>query len=221
MTANEKHREEQEEAKNARIARLLSAAFDLFSKKGIDTIAITDIAKNAEIGVASVYRYFSTKDEIAIRCAIWSWESRKEEFLQKVTGAEFDSKNGLEQFKIFCSAFKDLFAMHGDFLRFIYFFDSYIYRQEISTERLAEYEKTISVIQELISSSIKKGIEDGSIHMPDDCSEYDLYISVTHALFSTAQKLSLSGSMLDMDKRTDAIKQLDLMTRMMIRSLSV
>ena len=70
MTAVEKLAEERDELKNARMERILLSAFSLFSHNGIDAIAMTDIAKNAEIGVASLYRYYATKDEIAIRTAI-------------------------------------------------------------------------------------------------------------------------------------------------------
>ena len=73
MTAQEKLAEERDGQKNARIERILLAAFSLFSHNGFDAIAMTDIAKDAEIGVASLYRYFATKDEIAIRTAMWAW----------------------------------------------------------------------------------------------------------------------------------------------------
>ena len=65
MTAKEKFIEEKDEMKQNRKNRILESAFNLFSQKGIDTIAMTDIAKNAEIGVASLYRYYETKEEIA------------------------------------------------------------------------------------------------------------------------------------------------------------
>ena len=64
MTPKEKHQEEQNELKTSRINRILESAFNLFSEKGIDTITMNDIASTAEIGVASLYRYFATKDEI-------------------------------------------------------------------------------------------------------------------------------------------------------------
>ena len=75
MTAQEKLAEERDGQKNARIERILLSAFSLFSHNGFDAIAMTDIAKEAEIGVASLYRYFETKDEIAIKTAIWAGES--------------------------------------------------------------------------------------------------------------------------------------------------
>ena len=58
--------DEADEQKSARIERILEAAYELFSTRGIEQVAMTDIAENSKIGVASLYRYFETKDEIAM-----------------------------------------------------------------------------------------------------------------------------------------------------------
>ena len=95
MTAKEKFIEEKDEMKQNRKNRILESAFDLFSQKGIDTIAMTDIAKNAEIGVASLYRYYETKEEIAIRTVIWAWEKQQEIIKSQFSSEEFEKVNGL------------------------------------------------------------------------------------------------------------------------------
>ena len=114
MTAQEKLAEERDGQKNARIERILLAAFSLFSHNGFDTIAMTDIAKDAEIGVASLYRYFATKDEIAIRTAIWAWENqditRKKELINFRKSLTF-SVNYIRAFLIFSDIFIFLMLM--------------------------------------------------------------------------------------------------------------
>ena len=86
MTPKEKHQEEQNELKTSRINRILESSFALFSEKGIDTITMNDIASMAEIGVASLYRYFATKDEIAIRTAILPQRMKLQSALQSGPG---------------------------------------------------------------------------------------------------------------------------------------
>ncbi|MFA6937885.1 MAG: hypothetical protein WCQ67_06610, partial [Treponema sp.] len=49
--------------------------------------------------------------------------------------------------------------------------------------------------------------------------EEELFLTVTHALFSMAQKLSLSGDMLYMDKIISAEKQMELLTEILLKSL--
>ena len=219
MTAVEKLAEERDELKNARIERILQSAFSLFSHTGIDAIAMTDIAKNAEIGVASLYRYFETKDEIAIRTAIWAWENRKKMILPLLNDSGYYNKNGIDQLSEIFDLFFKLYQNEPDFFRYIYFFDAYIVCQKIDSERLIQYQMVIESVQKIISQAICKGIEDGSINSQFKSHENELYYSLMHTLFSATQKLSLAGKMLKMDKANDEIQQLKLLGKILIGGL--
>lgn len=219
MTAIEKLAEERDEFKNARIERIFLSAFSLFSHSGFDAIAMTDIAKNAEIGVASLYRYFETKDEIAIRTAIWAWDNQKKMILPILDDSGYYNKTGLDQiaeiFELFCK----LYQSEPDFFRYIYFFDAYIVCQKISYDRLIPYQQMIESVQKIISQAIQKGIKDGSISKKYMKMENELYYSLMHTFFSASQKLSLSGKMLKMDEDNDEIEQLKLLGQILIGGL--
>ena len=219
MTAVEKLAEERDELKNARIERILLSAFSLFSHKGIDAIAMTDIAKNAEIGVASLYRYFETKDEIAIRTAIWAWESQKKVIIPVLKDQSYENKTGIEQLEEIIDLFCKLFQNEPDFFRFIYFFDAYALCQQISPERLVPYQNVIMSVQKIIASAINKGINDGTISGKYKDYENQLYFSIMHTIFSTSQKLSLSGKMLKMDEANDGVQQLQMLGKLLIAGL--
>lgn len=219
MTAGEKHQEEKDEIKNNRMNRILSSAFILFSEKGIDTIAMTDIAKKAEIGVASLYRYYETKDQIAICVAIWAWQKEKLEMMKTLSGAEYEKLSGLEKLSLMCEMFVHLFENQGDFLRFIYFFDSYVVRQEINAKKLVDYEAIITEVQNVVLNAISDGVKDNSIELPKGVTKDELYFTLMHSLFSTAQKLTLSGNMLVMDSKAQSANQLRLLGRLLIKAL--
>lgn len=219
MTAGQKFKEEKEEALNARKERIFSSAFELFSKEGIDTIAINDIARNAEIGVASLYRYYTTKDQIAIQTAVWVWQKELETFLPLVSGPDYDSLNGIDQLKKIFDGFLYLYENEKKFLSFVYFFDSYAVRQSISKEDLSEYESTIKQIQVIVSKAIDKGLQDKTIVCPQGIESNQLYFTVMHALFSMVQKLSLSNSLLKMNDDVTAVKQVQLLSTLLINSL--
>lgn len=219
MTAVEKLAEERDELKNARMERILLSAFSLFSHNGFETIAMTDIAKDAEIGVASLYRYFATKDEIAIRTAIWSWEKQKQLILPILDDSGYYKKNGLDQlaeiFELFCKLYQSV----PDFFRYIYFFDAYIVCQKIEAERLIPYQEVIQTVQVIISDAIHKGIEDSSISSRFKGKEKQLYYSLMHTFFSASQKLSLSAKMLKMDETNNDVQQLQLLSSVLIGGL--
>ena len=219
MTAVEKLAEERDELKNARIERILLSAFSLFSHSGFDAIAMTDIAKDAEIGVASLYRYFETKDEIAIRTAIWAWESQKKVILPMLKESGYDKKNGCQQLDEIFTLFCKLYQSEPDFFRYIYFFDAYVVCQKIDAERLIPYQAVIQSVQEFIEKAIHKGILDSSISSKFKNCEKQLYFSLMHTLFSTSQKLSLSSKILKMDEDNDALEQLKLLGQIFIGGL--
>lgn len=219
MSPSEKYVEEKDELKAARMNRILAAAFELFSVKGIDTIAMTDIAKKAEIGVASLYRYYSTKDEIAIRTVIWAWNKQKERIIPLLYDDNYENLKGIDQIHKIQNMFINLYETQSDFLRFIYFFDSFAVRTEIEKKRLADYEKVIGSVQEIIAKAINKGLEDGSVNSKyKNCGDI-LYFTLMHTLFSMTQKLTLSGTMLNMDEIVGGKKELETLSNILITGI--
>ncbi len=70
--------------KKERNERIFAAATDLFQEKGYADTTITDIAKRADVGVGTIYNYFSSKHDILLsivanRCL----EKRPEEKIYK------------------------------------------------------------------------------------------------------------------------------------------
>ena len=219
MTALEKLAEERDEQKNARIDRILAAAFKLFSSAGIEPVAMTDIAKKAEIGVASLYRYFSTKDEIAIRTAIWAWEEQISEIYPSINNDEYTNGNGLLRLSIIFSLFKKLYMSQPEFLRFIYFFDSYAVNSGIKQERMKEYENVIGKVQMIVADAINLGLKDNSINKKYIDKTEDLYFTLMHSFFSTAQKLTLSENLLAMNEKSKGSDQLDLLSELLLNGV--
>jgi len=51
---------------NPKRERLVSAAAELFHRRGIASTSLADIAKHADIPIGNVYYYFKTKEELAL-----------------------------------------------------------------------------------------------------------------------------------------------------------
>lgn len=202
-----------------KINHILEKAFELFSKEGIDNVTMNNIADKAEIGVASLYRYFSTKEELAIQCATKMWQIEKEKANGFFTTQEYFEKSGIAQLHSILSYFEDSFDSTQDFYRFIYYFDSYIKRQNIESNNLKEYENTIQEITETAFKSIEKGFFDGTISFPNENIQA-LTLTITHSVFSLAQKLSLSGGMLTQDISNPPKNQLEILKKLILASLS-
>ena len=217
MRAAEKRKAEQEGLKASRKAAILDSTYELFSN-GIDKITMNEIADHAEIGVASLYRYFSTKDDLAIECATNAWEKLIKKFADKYTSQEFNNLNGFEQLKSLMQIFPQLFQSDNQFFRFIYYFDAYVNKQNVAPSRLTAYEAVIIKPYKIFMAALKKGREDKSINT-FDTSDENIYFSISHGLFSLAQKLSLSGEMLYMNLNTPALEQINLLIKIILNAL--
>ena len=224
--AAERRRIEQENLKAARIQHIVECTFGLFAEKGIESITMNEIASQAEIGVASLYRYFTTKEELAIDVATYAWKTEEEIFRKIFTSDEYDKMNGFNQIKALLEIFPEALITQSSFFRFIYYFDSFVKKERVTAEKLADYESAISNIKQVVTSAIEKGIEDGSINYKKSGNSIvsragvdEVYFTLLHALFSLAQKLSLSGEMLYMDREVRPENQINLLINIMLEAL--
>lgn len=246
MNLKAKRQKEYEEIKQTRIDLILHCAFELFSLRGIDTVTMTDIAEKAEIGVASLYRYFQTKEELAIQCAENIWKEIENKMTSQFKIEYYEKKSGIKQLEDILNLFSLLYESHKDFFRFIYFFDSFIYRNSVSSNQLNGYEKTIGNTQNLVLDAINKGFQDGTISMNFNSRDnlknnkdkkiattnvglensslikenaQKLYFTLTQSLFSLAQKKALSEHMLSMDNNISGSDELKILTTLLINSI--
>lgn len=55
-----------ERKKMAARSHILSAAINLFSRRGLDVVTIDEIAAAADVGKGTIYNYFATKEDIVV-----------------------------------------------------------------------------------------------------------------------------------------------------------
>lgn len=214
MQPVDKRKREFEEAKKKKMEYIVEKALEIFCDKGIDNTKVTDIAKAADVGVASVYRYFKTKADIAIQVGIKFWNDIREEFNSTCNELEFQNKNGLEEFKQLGEFFLKLYNEYPDLLKFLHDLDAFLVKEKVEVDRLSEYEKGILDIGNMVISYIKKGQKDGSIKASIGAEE--LYVTTTHTLMSLVQKLALRGSILESDVKISGEQQIKMVFDMII-----
>ena len=205
--------------KTVRIERILDVAFELFATRGIEPVTMNDIAQKAKIGVASLYRYFETKEILVVRTATHVWSTRMEDVLPSLVKPKYTNSSGYSQLEVIFGLFVKLYEKQTAFLRFIYLFDAYAVREKIPKDKMSNYESRILLVKQIISVAIQKGIEDGSINEKYGKCGDALYFTLIHTFFSTAQKLALSGNLLDMDSQMNGAKQLSLLADILLAGL--
>ena len=212
MNLKSKRKEESDRLKDGRKEKVVIAAVTVFQTLGIDNAKMTDVAKQAEVGVASVYRYFKTKVDLAIEVAILVCQQAMNELYKRYDTSSQLKANGLERVACILKIFIDLYVIHPSFVSFMHDFDAFMVREKVAFTKLSIYEEELSHLQKMLMDAIEQGQQDGSIRKDVDALLF--YYTSTHALMSLAQKLLLRGHIIKGDATVSDLDQLALLTRM-------
>lgn len=183
--------------KERRMMEAVMAARELFLENKIETVKMTDIAQRAQLGVASLYRYFETKEAIAIEVAILLWQEIKGCYMPELLSEKFLAKSGIEQVKGILDIYPDMLANHREFLLFVSDFDSFCLKEKIAQDKLQRYEEVIQDFRKPYLAAIKKGKADGTVEVRQE--PEILYLTVNHTMMALLEKLA-KGEILSSDR---------------------
>lgn len=172
--------------KNERIAVAMETAAQLYLTIGISNAKMTDIAEKAQIGVASLYRYFGTKQLFTVKVGSYIWKTTMMKLEPQYTSAEYQAKTGFEQVAALLNIFHILLEEHRPFLRFLSEFDVFVIREHLGIGQLTEYESRSMNMLPVMIDAMKKGVEDGTIRPDVDANVF--YDAITDSLLSMCEK---------------------------------
>lgn len=159
---------------------IIDSAQELFLEKSISKVLISDIAKAAGIGEATVYRYFKTKQNLALKVALKEWNHVFESFQGNIQG------NGYDRLLAFYQMFYVTFQEHPNFFSFLFEFDQLILND--TSLDFSGYQDALLKVKGLFDEAYQLGIDDGSIKTTADKDLF--YYTTTHALLSLCKKLA-------------------------------
>lgn len=177
---------------------IIENAIEMFCERGIENVKVEEIAHAANVGTATVYRYFSTKANLAVRCAVFVWENESQKYMWEVTNNSYNELNGYEQVKKIMDILIRIFEKNPRFFKFLKEFDAYVLATNVTDENMIEYENAILSFKPYFTKALEKGIEDDSIRLKNTPEE--AYFAIMHAVLSLMQKLSSDGEILESDK---------------------
>ena len=146
-----------------RAQKILEAAMVLFCEKGIEETSIDEIAERAGVGSATIYRYYETKAQLAIRSGIEYWKKIAGQYLNVTEIKRYSDMSGREQLECIMDALIVIFERETGFLKYLQEFEVFVRRYEIDIERLAEYEECIMSLKPRVTDALEKGLADGTL----------------------------------------------------------
>jgi len=202
---------EREDAKQQRIVLIIEAAERVFNRKGLDKTTMQDIATEAHMGVATVFRHFPKKDKLIVAVATRIVESQIETF-DRVVNRQGTCYEKLEQMLDTFIGF--IGAEHSQNTKLLEAFESYAAQSTEPLEDLPLYTQAIGQIKSSLSQIVKDGINDGSLRA--DLPLEETLATVMHAFGLFAKKLSLQNSIPMLESDIDPDRQLLILKRVLL-----
>ena len=71
--------------KQEKYAHIIDEGFALFAERGIEQVKLSEVAEAADVGNATLYRYFPTKTDLVVAIAARKWQ----EFIKWYNSPEY------------------------------------------------------------------------------------------------------------------------------------
>ena len=183
-----------------RMEEAVYAAAELFLKNGIAPVKMTDVADAAAMGVASLYRYFGTKNVLVIRAGALLWRDVRTLYENRFDPAVMAPLPGMERIRLLFSLFEELYRDHRPFVSLIGELDDFLAAQDVPPEELKRYEDSLLNFYAVFRAAFAAGVADGTVRGDVDPDRF--YRTISHAATALELKL-LRGSLLPGDRLDD------------------
>lgn len=215
MKPMERYENELQKNREKRMETILIASKRLFAEKGIENTTMQDIADEAGLGVATVFRMFSKKEKIAVAIA----SQGLEEVLEVFERAACMEGTCLEKIEVLLDHFVDeLQNEEADYIKILEDFDMYSTRIEGPLEDIQQFNIVYRKVSQTFSSIIEAGKRDGSIRENINIDATLVTLINTFAVF--AKKLAIQKSIFFIQLDLEPEKQLLLLRQIILDYLT-
>ena len=201
----------------ARRERLLEAGFRLMSARTIEAVTLQEIADEAKIGIATLYRYFKAKPDLVIEIGTNIWKRYYVEVEKEYARLNGPAMNAAEELEFFLDSIIELYRSRRDVLRFNRNFDTYVQHERCTAAQMRPYNDAVAVFAKKFHTVVRKARADGSLRIP--VSEPRLFVNLLYTMLSVAGKYA-EGLVYPPDGERDMTDELEAIKRMILDSLT-
>lgn len=189
--------------------QIIFTAFQLFCERGIKDVSLTEIARAAKVGEATIYRYFENKTFLVQQAFIKLWDAIMSKIEEKVESKlDYADMTGHQQLEQWIDAFQLLYQENSDFILFSYEAKLYLLRQGIQLDRSYQ-DALMSSVKAPCILALEKGKKDKSIPIQQDSE--DIFYAIWGAIRGYIVKIviydKLFGSESPWESRYVVMKQ--------------
>lgn len=201
-----------EQQKQQRRQNIIQIAKELFLEHGVKTIQMQDVATAADIGIATLFRYFPKKEYLMIAAT----NAITDEMASDIGKIIEQSVTAYEKIDQILDYYMEM--TNDPQLRLAKFFESYDLYEKIaeeSPEQYAEYLSARGRLAGILFTLGEQGQRDGSLRSDVDLDVFILTMVQNFSLFSFKSSLTKHGTSLSSLLSSD--KQLAMMKDVFLR----
>jgi len=141
---------------------MLAAAAKLFAQEGFEKTTMQKVADEANVGVATLFRYFPNKEVLIIE-VIKRIIEKQVPYFEEIDAT---NKSGIEKIDdVLTTYIRFIFEENRDSIKLLESFELYIAFNVIDMHLLEQIKQAYSAVWEIILKIVKEGKEDGSIQL--------------------------------------------------------
>lgn len=163
---------------------MLKKGFEIFSKKGIESVAMQEIANACSVGIATLYRYYNTKLALVIDIATRQWQDYIMHINKLREKEKADDMTAAEEFGFYLNFYIELYEKYKPLLCFNQDFNNYVQHEKADAKQLKPYIESIGEIAKMFHSVYEKGKRDGTLRT--ELSEEKMFAATSHIMIAVA-----------------------------------
>lgn len=202
----------------ARREAMLREGFRLFAEKGIEPVAMLEVANACGIGVATLYRYYNTKLALVIDIAVKKWEEFADYIRAEQKRRDTAHMTAAEELAFYLDLYIVLYRKHKDLLRFNQSFNNYVLHEGATKDQLAPYIAAIGTFVRMFHSLYEKAKLDGTLRT--DLPEDKMFAATSHIMLAVAVRYA-QGLVYDAQSEADRTEEFEMLKRAILREFAV
>ena len=192
----------------------LEKGFELFSEKSIEAVTLQDVAKASGAGVATLYRYFSSKPGFLVEMAAWKWGGFFEQNRRRRPLEGFEGKTAADMFEFYLDSFLEVYRNHRPLLRFNQMFNVYLRSEEIDSSHVVMYRGLMKPIADFFHVLYQKALADKTLRT--DIPEEEMLSITLHLMLAVVTRYAV-GLVYEPEGVFNAEKELEIQKEMLLQ----
>lgn len=152
--------EKQMDKEQGRNQRIIDTAFRLFVEKKIEAVSMDEVAKEAGVGRATLFRCYNNKTELAIAVCASKWKAYLDKLDEARPISSIHDIPAIGRFIFTLDSYIGMYQNHKDLLQYNDNFNNYVTHQTVQEEELANFHASLNSVNTRLHMMYAKAKED-------------------------------------------------------------